>query len=153
GGPPAGAVVHVPGLPRLLIVTEGERHLVAVDLASGEPRWRYAWAGRSFTPRGTLRLKRAGKLLYVASGDGALTAIDVLTGAVVWRLRDRLRFQSTPTLEHDNLFIAAGGVNSLARLYAVDAFSGSPRWSVPIDGGASTTTLEGPPLVASGRVV
>jgi outer membrane protein assembly factor BamB len=153
GGPAAGAVVHVQGLPRLLIATSGERHLVAVDLASGEPRWRYAWAPRSASPRGGLRLKRSGKLLYIASGDGALTAIDVLTGAVVWRLRDRLRWKGAPTLDHDLLLATAGGVNSVARLYAVDAFSGRTRWSAAIDGGAPTTTVEGAPLAASGCVV
>ena len=80
GGPCAGAVVNTAGLPKLLIVTEGDKHLVAIDCASGEARWRYAW-GRA----GALRLKRVGKLLYVASGDSALTAVDVQTGAVVWR--------------------------------------------------------------------
>jgi outer membrane protein assembly factor BamB len=173
GGPASGAVVHVQGLPRLLIVTEGERHLVAVDLASGEPRWRYAWAARSTSSRGAPRLKRAGKLLYVAGGDSALTAIDVLTGAVVWRLRDRARFTSPPTLEHDLLFVTAGGMSCVARLYAVDAFSGRVRWNAPIappqgqsgvvapprsksglgGGGGTCTTIEGSPLAVSGRVV
>ena len=49
--PASGAVVHVPGLPRLLIVTEGEHHLVAIDLTSGEPRWRHAWGGGAFARR------------------------------------------------------------------------------------------------------
>src|SRR5262249_33825400 len=81
--------------------------------------------------------------------------------SVVWRLRDRLRFTSAPTLDHDLLFAVAGGANCAARLYAVDAFSGRPRWSVTVQEGAGTTTpmitpmitLEGPPLVASGHVV
>ncbi len=92
GGPVAGAVVHLPGLPRLVVVTEGEHHLVAVDLTNGEPRWRWSW-GAARGPRAAPRMKRAGRLVYVTSGDGALTALDVMTGAVVWRLRDRLRFQ------------------------------------------------------------
>ena len=41
--PVAGAVVHLPGLPRLVVVTEGEHHLVAIDLTTGEPRWRWSW--------------------------------------------------------------------------------------------------------------
>jgi hypothetical protein len=147
-GPPAGAVVHVPGLPRLLILTEGERHLVAIDLLSGEPRWRFAWG-----QKGSLRLKRAGKLLYFTSGTSALTALDVLTGAVVWRARDRLRFRAPPTLDHDALFAVAGGVSSRAHLVSVDAFSGHVRWTRVVESEQETTTVEGTPLTVGHAVV
>lgn len=146
-GPSAGAVVSAPGLPRLLIVTEGERHLVAIDLTSGEARWRYPWAaGRS----GTLRLKRSGKLLYVASGDSAFTAIDVQTGAVVWRMRDRLRFATQPTVDHESLFAIAGGSSSAAALHAIDPFSGSSRWTARLL--STPNSVEGPPMLASSSV-
>ncbi len=148
GGPPAGAVVNVPGLPRLLIVTEGERHLVAIDLTSGEPRWRFAW-GR----KGTLRLKRAGKLLYYTSGDSALTALDVLSGSIVWRARNRLRFRAPPTLDHDLLFAVAGGAASRAELHAIDAFSGHARWTEHVAADHETCTIEGVPMVVSDVVV
>jgi outer membrane protein assembly factor BamB len=138
-GPSAGAVVNTAGLPRLLVLTEGERHIVAVDLTSGEARWRYAW-GRG----GALRLKRVGKLLYVASGDSALTAVDVQTGAVVWRIRDRLRFRAAPTVDHDALFAVAGGVGSAAALHAVDPYSGRVTWTARIP--SSPCTVEGAPL-------
>jgi outer membrane protein assembly factor BamB len=147
-GPPAGAVVHVPGLPRLLILTEGERHLVAIDLLSGEPRWRFAWG-----QKGGLRLKRAGKLLYFTNGTSALTALDVLTGAVVWRVRDRLRFRSPPTLDHDALFAVAGGVSSRAHLLSVDAFSGHVRWRGVLDPDRDATTVDGAPLLVGRAVV
>jgi outer membrane protein assembly factor BamB len=147
-GPCAGAVVSSPGLPRLLIVTEGERHLVAIDLTSGEARWRYLWSssGRS----GALRLKRAGKLLYVASGDSALTAVDVQTGAVVWRIRDRLRFVAAPTVDHESLFAVAGGSSSAAALHAVDPFSGKIAWTARLL--STPNSVEGPPLLAASSV-
>jgi hypothetical protein len=148
GGPPAGAVVNVPGLPRLLISTEGEKHLVAIDLSSGEPRWRFAWG-----KKGTLRLKRAGKLLYFTSGDTALTALDVLTGAVVWRARDRLRFRGALALDHDTLFSVAGGVSSRAHLLCVDAFSGRVLWNSRLSADTDAVTLEGAPLPAAGAVI
>ncbi len=141
-GPCAGAVVNTAGLPRLLVLTEGERHIVAVDLTSGEARWRYAW-GRG----GALRLKRVGKLLYVSSGDSALSAVDVQTGAVVWRIRDRLRFRAAPTVDHDALFAVAGGVGSAAALHSVDPYSGQVSWSARIP--ASPCTVEGAPLVTA----
>ncbi len=146
GGPTGGAVVNAPGLPKLLIVTEGERHLVAIDLASAEPRWRYAW-GRG----GALRLKRGGRLLYVASGDSALTAVDVQSGEVVWRARSRLRFRSAPVLDHDALFAVAGGMNSLAELWCFDPFSGEVRFRCPVSEGP--VTVEGQPLALGSVVV
>jgi outer membrane protein assembly factor BamB len=147
-GPCAGAVVSSPGLPRLLIVTEGERHLVAIDLTSGEARWRYLWSS-SGRP-GALRLKRAGKLLYVASGDSALTAVDVQTGAVVWRMRDRLRFLAAPTVDHEALFAIAGGSSSAAALHAVDPFSGQSAWTARLL--STPNSVEGPPLLAASSV-
>lgn len=160
GGPPAGAVVNMPGLPRLFIVTEGERHLVAIDLTSGEPRWRVTWGKgdareRAWDARGgaiartpSLRMKRAGKLLYFTSGDGALTALDVLTGSVVWRVRDRLRFRASPTLDHDLLFALAGGASSLAQLHAIDPFSGLVRWTRALPDPPTACSIEGAPLVS-----
>jgi hypothetical protein len=147
-GPPTGAVVNVPGLPRLLISTEGEKHLVAIDLSSGEPRWRFAWG-----KKGTLRLKRAGKLLYFTCGDTALTALDVLTGAVVWRARDRLRFRAPPILDHDAMFAVAGAVSSRAHLLSVDAFSGRVLWKSALASDTDVVTVEGAPLVAGDSVV
>ncbi len=158
GAPPTGAVVNVPGLPKLLIVTEGDRHLVAIDLASGEARWRFAWNTQGRTSSGerarggALRMKRAGRLLYIASGDSALTALDVQTGRVVWRVRNRLRFRSAPTVDHDRLFALTGGVNSPAELLAVDAFTGEVRWRSPVLEGGGPCTVEGAPLVASHAV-
>lgn len=157
-GPPCGAVVGAPGLPKLLVVTEGERHLVAVNLLTGEARWRTAWG-----TGGVLRLRRLGRLLYFTSGDTAVTALDVQTGAVVWRVRDRLRFCGTPQAAHDVLFAIAGGVSGAGTLYAIDAFEGRVKFSTPLPGpdqrgdlcvrAGATATVEGSPLVSSRRVV
>jgi len=156
GGPVAGAVVHLPGLPRLVVVTEGEHHLVAVDLTTGETRWRWSWGNPKGQAReggrAAPRMKRAGRLVYVTCGDGALTALDVMTGAVVWRLRDRLRFRTSPTLAHDALYVVAGGAHGVARLYCVDPFSGDVRWSAIVAEPSSPCTVEGSPLVADGAV-
>jgi outer membrane protein assembly factor BamB len=152
GGPVAGAVVHLPGLPRLVVVTEGEHHLVAVDLTNGEPRWRWSWGATRGPARGTPRMKRAGRLVYFTCGDGALTALDVMSGAVVWRLRDRLRFRTPPTIAHDATFVVSGGAHGVARLYAVDPYSGRVRWSRPIADANAPCTVEGAPLVAAGTV-
>ncbi len=152
GGPVAGAVVHLPGVPRLVVVTEGEHHIVAVDLTSGEPRWRWSWGATRGPARGTPRMKRAGRLVYFTCGDGALTALDVMSGAVIWRLRDRLRFRTPPAVAHDATFIVAGGAHGIAHLYAVDPYSGLVRWSRRIGDSNAPCTVEGAPLVAAGAV-
>lgn len=131
GGSAAGAVVSAPGLPRMLIVSEGARHLAAVDLHAGEVRWRYAARrGESF------RLRRAGKLVVAVSGEPALVALDVLTGEVVWRFCDRLRFTSPVAVDHDALFALAGDGALVGRggtrLHHLDPWSGAARWSVDL---------------------
>jgi outer membrane protein assembly factor BamB len=155
GGPVAGVVVHLPGLSKLLIVTEGTHHLVAIDLMSGEPRWRWSWVGRRGMRGGwpgAPRMRRAGRLAYFTCGDGALTALDVMTGAVVWRLRDRLRFLTPPTIVHDALFVVAGGAHGIARMYCVDPYSGRVRWFRAVAEASTPCTVEGEPIVASGAV-
>jgi hypothetical protein len=151
-GSMAGAVVHGSGLPKLLVVTEGEHHIVAIDLTSGEPRWRWSWSTARDRFRGIPRMKRAGRLLYFTCGDGALTALDVSTGAVVWRLRDRLRFRTPPAITRDALYAVAGGARGSARLYGVDPYSGSVRWATAVGEPNSPCTLEAAPLVSDASV-
>ena len=135
-GPPTGVVINGPGLPRLLVLTEGERHLVALDLRTGEARWRHAWAPKGGTgnPSSPVRLRRHGKLLYVTSGDGALTALDVATGHLVWRVRDHLRFFVAPTVGQHDAFGLAGGQAGKARVHSLDPYSGESRWNAELSG-------------------
>jgi PQQ-like domain len=151
GAPIAGAVVHLPGLPRLMVVTEGEHHLVAVDLTTGEPRWRWSWRAARGSTRGAPRMKRGGRLVYFTCGDGALTALDVMSGAVVWRVRDRLRFRTPPSIGRDALFVVSGGAHGAACLYCIDPYSGAVRWRAPLGAPSTPCTVEGPPLVAQSQ--
>lgn len=149
GAPVTGAVVSSPGLPRMLVISEGKRHLVGVDLEAGEVLWRYA-ARRA----GTFRLKRAGRLVIVSSGEQALTAIDVVGGNVVWRYCDRLRFAHVATVADDSLFALAGDGAFVSRggtrLCHLDPWSGVPRWSVSLRDGARPIAA---PLVARTNVL
>lgn len=151
----AGAVVSCPGLPRMLIITVGRRHLAAVDLDAGELRWRYA-ARRG----GTFRIRRAGRLVVVAHGEQALTALDVMSGEIVWRVCDRLRFASSVAVDHDGLFAIAGDGTFIgrggSRLHHIDPWSGEVRWSrdlprlgAPV--GAPLLTSDASVVVTHGR--
>lgn len=145
----SGVVVNSPGLPRMLVVSEGTRHLAAVELHGGEVRWRYA-----SRRNGVFRVRRAGKLLVVASGEQALVALDVLTGEVVWRVCDRRRFASHVAVDQESLFAVSGDGAFVERggagLHHVDPWSGASRWSVDLPSEAAPV---GAPLLARDTVV
>lgn len=149
GGMPAGAVVNAPGLPKLLVVSEGERHITAIDLVSGEVRWRHALGrGRFF------KVRRAGKLLVVSSSEPTLTAVDAATGEMVWRVRDRLRFCRPAAYDTNSLFVVAGDPGPTTRsseaLLALDPWSGVCRWRQDLPSGLRAL---GAPMPADKAVV
>lgn len=145
----SGVVVNSPGLPRMIVVSEGTRHLAAVDLHGGDVRWRYA-----SRRNGVFRVRRAGKLLIVASGEQALVALDVLTGDVVWRVCDRRRFASHVAVDQESLFAVSGDGAFVERggaaLHHVDPWSGASRWAVDLP---SEEAPVGAPLLARDTVV
>jgi outer membrane protein assembly factor BamB len=149
GGVTAALAVSSPGLPRLLVLSEGRRHLSAIDLGSGEVRWRHAARGGAH-----FRLRRAGRLLIVVSSDPTLTALDLASGEVVWRARDRLRFVAHVGLDHDSLFALAGEPDEMwrgpLRLYHLDPYSGVTRWARELPSG---TRPMGSPLITDREVV
>jgi outer membrane protein assembly factor BamB len=108
----------------LLAVAERDRAVTAIDLVSGDVRWRYT------APRpASFKLRRAGRLLLVAGGDSALVALDAASGEVVWRLRERLPFTGDLAIDRDSLFATAGGPVGPTRLLHVDLWRGELRWS------------------------
>jgi hypothetical protein len=124
GGGAVGAVVNAPGLPRLLAVAERDRSVTAIDLVSGDVRWRYT------APRpAAFKLRRAGRLLLVAGGDSALVALDAGTGEVVWRVRDKLPFTGDLSIDRDALFATAGGPVGPTRLVKIDLWRGELCWT------------------------
>ncbi len=141
-GGATGALVNAAGLPKLLVLAEGDRSVTAIDLVSGDVRWR-------FTARrpANYRVRRAGKLILVAGGDSALLALDVTTGEVVWRVRDRLPFSGEMTIDHDAVFALSGGPIGPTRLHHADLWSGEVRWSKEID--ERPASGQGPLLAAS----
>jgi PQQ-like domain len=127
-GGATGGLVNAAGLPKLLVVTEGDRSVTAIDLVSGDVRWRFT-AKRP----ANYRVRRAGKLILVAGGDSALLALDVTSGEVVWRVRDRLPFSGDMSIDHDAVFALSGGPIGPTRLHHVDLWSGVVRWSKELD--------------------
>jgi len=133
GGPHVGLAVGGGALPPMVVLAEGSARLVAIDLRTGEPRWRFG-SRRS----GSLRLLRAGRLLLVACG-GAIHALDISSGEDVWRFAMRTRFPFAPALA-DGTVVAVGD-GARPRVYGVDLFSGERRWSLPLPGRPAATPL------------
>jgi len=124
GGGAVGAIVNAPGLPRLLAVAERDRAVTAIDLVTGDVRWRYT------APRpAAFKLRRAGRLLLVAGGDSALVALDAASGEVVWRVRERVPFTGDLSIDRDALFATAGGPIGPTRLVQIDLWRGELVWS------------------------
>ncbi len=149
GGAPAGAVVNAPGLPRLLVVSEGERHITAIDIVSGEVRWRHALGrGRFF------KVRRAGRLLVVSSSEPTLNALDAASGETVWRIRDRQRFCRPAAYDNNDLFVVAGDTSTVRpakeTLHALDPWTGVTRWTCALPG---TRRSVGAPLAAEDVVI
>jgi outer membrane protein assembly factor BamB len=157
GSPAQVFSVCAVGLPRLVVIAEGERRLVALDQHTGEARWRFcARSGGSF------KFKRVGRLLITASGDASLSALDVATGETVWRVSASTPFATTPCVHHETVFAIGGTIGrGRAQLFAVDAFTGTTRWCRNLPGAAASapvathaivalvlTSPEGPRLIA-----
>jgi outer membrane protein assembly factor BamB len=140
-GGATGAVVHTPGLPKLLVVAEGDRKITALDLVTGDVRWRHTGKRPA-----SYRMRRAGKLLLVTGGDSALVALDVAMGDVVWRVRDRMPFAHVMTLDHDSAFVVSGAPGGQWRLHHIDAWTGEVRFSAPLEDAPVTSQA---PLVTT----
>lgn len=115
--------VAAPGLPRMVVLPEGERRLVALDLRTGEARWAY-------TSRhgGMFRFRRAGRLLLVTAGDPSVVAIDLHSGEVVWRFGDRMPITTAPVL-HQDLCLCVAGDRGRATVHALGAYTGALAWT------------------------
>ncbi|MDH5490526.1 MAG: PQQ-binding-like beta-propeller repeat protein [Myxococcales bacterium] len=143
-GPSCGLISGGDALPPVAVLAEGTHRLVAIDLRTAEPLWR-------FTSRGGNRfsLRRAGRILIVTSGDGAVHALDVISGEVLWRYRDRSRFVSGAAICGDVIVALSGQAGARAGIaHGIDLYSGAPLWKANLGAGPSAS-----PIVAGESVI
>jgi len=126
GGGAAGSIVYSAGLPKLLALTEGDQQISAVDLVSGEVRWRH-----TATRPGSFRLRRVGKLLLVAGGSGTLFALDLTTGQAVWRHCSRLPFTGAFAVDQSSALAVSGAPGSW-QLHHIDPWTGKSVWTADL---------------------
>lgn len=135
-------------LPPMAIVTEGHASLVAIDLRTGEPRFRFRCRGEA-----GIQMRCAGRVLLVASGDSAIDAIDISSGEVVWRFSDRVRFCLPPAIVGDVAVAPSGEPGGGAgAVYGIDLYTGRLRFrtSLPAAPSAEPIATRGAAVVAFG---
>ena len=138
-----GVVSGGGALPPLAILPEASNRLVALDLRTGEPRWRFSARGR-----GVPRLRRHGRILLVTSGAGALTALDIVTGEVCWRYTTRRKLSMRPAVCRDTAVVVSGDPSARhAVAYGIDVFTGEPLWERDVPGGPAAAPASAGPVV------
>ncbi len=129
GAPPFARMVAPPDAPPMLLVAEGLRRLCALDLRTGERRWRHT-ARRG----GLFRASTAGVLTFVVSGDSALTALETATGRIAWRIGERARFSEPPLVMREAVVAAAALGDDATVVAGVEAASGRLLWRRIVEG-------------------
>jgi outer membrane protein assembly factor BamB len=146
-GGPLGLYAGGGSIPPTAIVCEGRDRLAAIDLRTGELRWRFTNRGA-----GAFRLRREGRVLLVVGGDATVHALDVVTGEVCWRYVGAGRFCLTPLAIGETAIAISGEPGrGEAELVGLDLFSGELRYRVPLHApiACAPTAVGGRVLVAT----
>ena len=113
----AGGVVYVGG---------GDGDLVALDLASGKLRWKYATGNLI----GESSPAVSGDAVYIGDLGGVLHAVNLRDGKPLWTFKTAGEIKASPVVADGVVLIGSYDT----RLYAVDARTGKPRWDVATKG-------------------
>ena len=123
----------------VVYVGVGKGDLIAVDLASGKLRWKYAtgnYIGESSPAVGS-------NAVYIGDLDGLLHAVSVRDGARLWTFKTNAEIKSSPIVVNDLVLI--GSYDTY--LYAVETQTGKLRWKLQTQGMVHAT-----PAVQGGLV-
>lgn len=113
--------------------------LVALDLATGKPRWRYKTVegiGES-----SPAVSAALGLVFVGDLSGTFHAVRIANGQAAWTFKTKAEIKSSPVLAGDKVIIGSYDGN----LYGLDAKSGTQAWLVHTE-----NYVHGTPAVVDG---
>lgn len=137
-GPSSPAVAN-----GLVFIGDLDNSVYAFDARTGAPVWKVT-TGNEVWSSPTV----ANGIVYIISGDGNIYALDAAGGAVLWMktvFGFGTFFTGDPAVAGGVVYIPAS--TSDASLYAVDAKTGAPRWSVNYG-----SMVRSSPAVANGVV-
>ena len=121
----------------LVYVGTGKSELVAVDLNSGQPKWRYKTAeavGESSPAVG-------GGMVFVGDLSGVFHAVNAATGKGVWTYKTGAEIKSSPVIAGDRVLIGSYD----GTLYCFATRDGKTLWTVKTE-----NYVHGTPAVANG---
>ena len=96
--------------------------LLALDLASGQPRWKYSSGGEV----GESSPAVGGGAAFFGDLGGTVHAVNVKDGSRRWTFKTGGEVKSSPTLSGDLVLIGSYDTH----LYALDATTGAVRWKL-----------------------
>ena len=105
--------------------------LVAIDLASGKLRWKYATGGII----GESSPAVGGGQVFFGDLGGTVHAVSAADGSRRWTFKTGGEVKSSPTLAGDLVLIGSYDTN----LYALDSRTGKVRWKLQTDGPVHAT--------------
>ena len=143
GGPPIGLMAGGGSVPPVAVITEGSHRLVAIDVRTGEPRWRFA-----SRTGGEFRMTKLGRVLLVTCGEEAIHALDLATGEDVWRFAEQGSFRFKPAVQCETVIAAASRSAHDGALFGIDLYGGQLRWQRQLAGTPSSD-----PCAAAGVVL
>lgn len=140
-------------VPPMAILTEGRASVVAIDVRTGQLRWRRKLRGDS-----GVQLARSGRVLVMTAGGGAIDAVDIASGEVVWRFSDPVRFGLRPAICGETVVALAGEPGGgQGAAYGIDLYTGKRRFQRELPAAPSSEPIDasvaGKPIavVAYGR--
>jgi outer membrane protein assembly factor BamB len=123
GGPIASSAAIAAGV---VYVGGGDGDLVALDLASGKLRWKYATGNLI----GESSPAVAGEAVYIGDLGGILHAVAVRDGKPLWTFKTGGEIKASPVVADGLVLIGSYDT----RLYALDARTGKLRWDIATKG-------------------
>lgn len=110
-------------------VDDARRDLVALDVATGEVRWRYRHG-----PGVCSNLTVVGNVAYAGCEDTHLYAVDATTGQLLWRYDAGTTVDGPPNVVGGMIYIGTERRGKGGAVVALDATTGQERWRVAVDG-------------------
>jgi outer membrane protein assembly factor BamB len=127
-------------------VAPGDGTLVALDAASGSPRWVADGATLGAPP--TVRPAIGAGLVIVGVADGSAVALDAATGTAAWRYPVESGSVASVTVTGSAVLVS--GSTTLA---AVDPATGAAAWTVPIQASTPVFANASIPAVVGDTIV
>jgi len=133
-GFPSAAAVSTDASVPLVVVGDAAGIVRALDIGTGKVRWEYATDGE-ISGGPTIVPGSDGLRVLVGSQDASLTCLSLADGKQIWKHSIADQIRCSPTVAAGAVFIAGCD----GKLHVIDAATGTPTGSVPIDGPTGTT--------------